>query len=505
MRAPKLSIEKLRKDHNFIRDLAEDFYKSGNYEQSLETLEKLAHQAYEYNYLPDFCDDAMEGLVESIANKFPTVESFVPNEKRIVFYDSFAYDLRGYTQQYLYGLWDLGFEILFILSDNSSLSFSRNTLDEIRQNPQSELMIIDRSQTYEARYSAIAQRLKDFKPSKAFLHISPWEVLASLVFQKRSEISKYLIDFTDHAFWLGKSVVDRVIVFRDFGANMAVKYRKIDKGKIFKIRPYPIIYDKGQFGGLPATIAGKVLGFSGGSIYKIKDDANTFLNLVKTLLLRHDEFIFFFAQIGDDSFIREFIEKNDLKDRFILIGNRADVFEVFKNIDIYINTYPYGGGNMLMYAALAKKPILGLSDKNLKYTHLSNVFDSEENGFLIITDEEDFINKGNLLISNPESRAEYGAFLSTLVNNKSNFMKTLDLLLNGGLKPAKSDASFVVDLDYIVKRHLQFYESSNSSHYINLGDAGLLKLAKYNLESFAFVLLYKAQLKLKLLVRKFFS
>lgn len=47
-----------------------------------------------------------------------------------------------------------------------------------------------------------------------------------------------------------------------------------------------------------------------------------------------------------------------------LIGDRHDINEVFKHSDIFLNTYPIGGGLMTQYAAANSKPILSLGVKD---------------------------------------------------------------------------------------------------------------------------------------------
>ena len=56
------------------------------------------------------------------------------------------------------------------------------------------------------------------------------------------------------------------------------------------------------------------------------------------------------------------IDKYELQGRFIPIGQRYDIFECYKHSDIYLSTYPHGGGLMAQFAAHAGLPMLALSN-----------------------------------------------------------------------------------------------------------------------------------------------
>lgn len=62
------------------------------------------------------------------------------------------------------------------------------------------------------------------------------------------------------------------------------------------------------------------------------------------------------------------IKKYQLGDRFYVLGFRNDIIELFRKVDVYIGTYPIGGGLMTQIAASNNLPVVqyaspGLSDK----------------------------------------------------------------------------------------------------------------------------------------------
>lgn len=66
----------------------------------------------------------------------------------------------------------------------------------------------------------------------------------------KSLVKRYLINPTDHAFWLGKSCLDFSIEFRDYGCNVSNKFRSIENNQIIKQIYYPILISS-DFKGLP--------------------------------------------------------------------------------------------------------------------------------------------------------------------------------------------------------------------------------------------------------------
>lgn len=68
-----------------------------------------------------------------------------------------------------------------------------------------------------------------------------------------------------------------------------------------------------------------------------------------------------YAGEGNTVKIKDFIRKHKLEDRFILLGQRRDIYPLIKNSDIYLGTYPFSGGLMTQLAVVCEKPLLLLS------------------------------------------------------------------------------------------------------------------------------------------------
>lgn len=51
--------------------------------------------------------------------------------------------------------------------------------------------------------------------------MAPWAMEAITAFHAFPNVRKYLINLTDHAFWLGTSCTDYLVEFRNYGINVS--------------------------------------------------------------------------------------------------------------------------------------------------------------------------------------------------------------------------------------------------------------------------------------------
>ena len=99
----------------------------------------------------------------------------------------------------------------------------------------------------------------------------------------KGEAVRFLVDLTDHAFWLGKCASDYVIGFRNVGYNVAIKYRKFNEDQVVLLPYYPEKRENYSFEGMPFDIKKHEFVFSGGSVYKI-EGSQLYENMVRYIL-----------------------------------------------------------------------------------------------------------------------------------------------------------------------------------------------------------------------------
>ena len=350
-----------------------------------------------YHYNSSYTDAGAERLlVEASAQFFPQVQiQSLP--RKIVFHDSFSADTRGLTQQYLRALFSQGVEILYICS---APEIGRDIGAELSAYGKVQLAFLTEDKE---SIASVIRTVEQFRPDKVLLHLAPWDIASFCLWNSVHNVERYLINLTDHAFWLGTSCADYFLEFRRYGAFVSTQYRGIPVDKLL-LQPYYPIIDKNAFCGIPHK-EGCVTAFAGGNLYKISGRNNRFLKLIARVLKGNENVLFLLAGPGDQKPVLKFIAENKLEDRFFLLGNRRDISAVVQHIDIFVNTYPMIGGLMSQYAALFEKPILGFTDEDLfDFNNVEDLLQVAQDRTLVVTSEEDFVDRFNRLIDSREAR-----------------------------------------------------------------------------------------------------
>lgn len=359
----KVTIQEIQHVFDKIKSLAEKEFENKNYELSLKYIEAAADVAYSFNW--KYTDEVLENLLTAISSAIITEKpAFIPIQRRIVFYDVFALDNRGLTQQYLRALISWGVELLFIFEGND-LSHSKQIISEIQSYSKAELFVVDASLTKVEKIESVYNKIIDFKPEKAFLHLFPSSVVAVSIWNALQEVTRYQINLTDHAFWLGTKCIDYCLEFRDYGCTVSYEKRNLSEDKLL-IQPYYPIMECKPFLGFPSQIPDDAIKiFTGGSYYKMYGKSDLFFKLLKNLIELNSKVVILLAGNGDDAPIKQFISDNKYERRLFLLGSRPDITHVFENCDIYLSTYPVTGGLMGQYAASLAKPILSYTSEDI--------------------------------------------------------------------------------------------------------------------------------------------
>jgi len=386
-------------DYNRFVSVAERLTHDKNYNEALVFIESCARIAYNYNII--YFDKKLEKCLKSISESVLPNQEFDGVPERYVFYDYFG-NTKVLTQQYLRALMAWGVEFMYI--HEGSEPFSEVLKSEIADYGLAKIVQLKAANSIEKMNEAKTY-ITNYKPSKAFIHTAPWDVMGICLWNSITQVDRYMINLTDHAFWLGKNAFDYVLEFRSYGYNLSYQAREITKAKLL-LQPYYPIQNDMPFEGFPINIEGKVVGFSGSSFYKIYGRNGKFLKLIKRMLDENSDFVFFLAGWGIDEPIREFIKLNNFEDRFIILGERKDIDQVFKHIDLFINTYPFIGGLMTQLAVVNKKAIISYTSDDLTFNFVEDFLPIDKQVAGSIKDEEVFIKEAGLLIRNVNYRSQ---------------------------------------------------------------------------------------------------
>lgn len=374
-------------------------YEQHDYEKAVCCAKFLCSFYYEYDYKQQ--DDQMEFYARACALEC-TGELRLENtdKKKVFFYDRFALNSRGLANIYVKALLALGYEVVWCLFEAGAET--EQILQRYSDEKKLHFVLIPRLAVIE-RMHALKELILRERAHHFFIYTTPYDVECIGVFGVLGgDVRRYLINLTDHTFWLGRCALDRCIEFRNFGANLSVKYRKIRKDQIVMLPYYPERRQQEPFQGLPFPEGEKFV-FSGGSAYKI-EGSDRFEQIVSRLLERHPDLKFIFAT-------RDQSEKLDAlasryKNRFFVIQERMDVEALLRRAAFFLSTYPIPGGLMIQYALMNQCVPLCLADKNNFCSDPASYLLEPEKIDFVFYEPEALLEKAELLLSGCEGQKD---------------------------------------------------------------------------------------------------
>lgn len=320
-------------------------YRKGDIYKAICYLRYLTCFYYTVNY--KLADEELEEITKNVSHKF-IGETVIKNvrERTVLFYDGFGLATRGLANIYAKALAELDYKVVWLLHERSS------DIDEIkkkfREYKNISFDIIPGLKALE-RMKYLQKEILEISPQYIFLYTVPDDVIGIGAFSTVKGAMRFLIDLTDHAYWLGKCATDYAIGFRNIGYNIAVQYRKFDEDKVLLLPYYPDPREDFPFAGMPFDVEKYEYVFSGGSVYKI-EGSDYYEKMVRFILDNYPKMKFVYA--GDQkSDILDSL-KYSYPDQFYQITERKDLDMVMKKAKFYLSTYPIGGGLMIQYAIL---------------------------------------------------------------------------------------------------------------------------------------------------------
>lgn len=442
-----------------------------------------AHQAYHLNFR--YADDTLEEVLKKISAELLGQSMEPPGKEKFLFYDDFGYDNRGLTQQYLHALDQMGVQYLYLVSSRD-FNPQGHIASQAHSNPNAEIVQVPSDLDEIGRLRFLFSVVKEYNPQKAFLHLAPWSSEAVTLWNAFPNIERYLIDLTDHAFWLGKSCSDYFIGFRNYGYSISIRERGIPKRKLLNLPYYPVVVEK-SFAGFPDGAKGKLIIFSGGAYYKVYGENDAYFRSIRRIVSENPDIAIIFAGSGNKKPFVDFIRKNNLQRNVFLIGNRSDINEVFKHCDIYLNSYPIIGGLMSQYAVLNRKPLIGYSAPDIPCNFSEGLFSASLHYQTTYTDVDDFHFSINKLITSEEQRRKASDYAPDVLPTPDSFTADFKLLLE-----YKHSAPFL-DFDVNTSRFSEVYFSMENNylhkyHAIKFRHLGLRCFLHFPISSFTSLL-----------------
>lgn len=330
-----------------------------NYENALAAARTLADIYYSYNQI--YTDLELEDDLLSIRDSILEKKEYVSDNDCVLFYDGFGLDIRGWAASYVRAITKLGYKLIYVCPSNMKGKIP-HILGEMEP-VNSTVIYLGTNSSYVIKTEEIDSIFKQYKPGTAFFYTTPDDVCAAVAFSNNTSTTKFQIDLTDHAYWIGTNAFDYILESREMGASLALFQRGVTKDKIIKFDCVPYINNEMYDMELPFDIAKEEYIFTGGSLYKTLGDKNLlYYKTVRHILDKFENIKFLYAGVGDTSEIDRL--KSDYPQRVYMINEVPYFFELMKNCLLYLNSYPMFGGLMMRYAALASKVPITLKHGN---------------------------------------------------------------------------------------------------------------------------------------------
>ena len=357
------------------------------------------------------------------------------NADRIVFYDTHTTDNIALTQQYLGALISWNVDFLYITTKNlnsSKTTFIKTMLD---LSERATVSVIPTKLSAEKKIRYIIDTVQRYSPHIALIQTISDDVIGTIAWNFLNSIERFYIDLSDHSFWLGAKTYDYFIAFRNYGANISIQHRNINPERIL-IQPfYPVLKSKG-FQGLPYGV-GKIKLLSGGRLEKIYGQKDKYFELIKNILLENKNTVLYFVgggafgKRGETAYIQKKWKELGIEERVFMLGYRSDIVELYKHVDLYIGTFPMGGGLMSQIAASQELPVVQYASNGLSMC-LGEFFLPNKylRKFVFVDDEKGFYDEVKFLIENKEIRSKQGKEMKKSVISKEEFNKQLYILIH---------------------------------------------------------------------------
>lgn len=443
------------------------------FERALGLFDYAGRIAFRFPIIENYIDNEIENQLSIISqNVLPTVELCSSSGAKIVYYCSVIRDNSALIEQYLDFFIEHDYQTLVIVSDQQTMLYGQVILNKIERAKNLKLFVA-KGKVKITRIKQIYNEIILFNPTKAFLHLMPYDVLGVVLFNKICGIPRYFITHSDHTFWFGKKCADYFIEFRDFGIAMDVERRGISLDRIYKLPFYPI-NNKLPFAGLPFNINDKVVGISGASLYKYYLDKDlTYFKVIAELLQENENFVFCLASVsGDPGKIIQVFREYKVEERFYYLGYRKDFYRLIGECDIMFESYPLKGGLTMLFGIEQNIPVVGISTQYNASGSLQDFLGIPN--FIEPVNFLEFKESASKLIKSEKLRNSLAEVQNNNAFKKDNFNSSLLKLLNGELE--KMDYS-------LFEYKLMLEDEKYLNEYMILPDVKYATLARYKLKS----------------------
>ena len=438
----------------------------GKWLKALKDLESAAEWAYSFNWI--YTDENAELLLKHISVEvIPQLEIQKPISSRCVLADSFCMDNRGLTQQYLRAMMQNNMEVLYICTSND-LNKGTDILRELDDYQGATTLLFEEQNLNKIEIArTMVKEIVAYSPKHIFLHLSPRDTVALLACSSITGSCIYNINLTDHAYWMGKTVIDYNIEFRPYGRTVSLEKRGFRVEQLLSLPFYPVNPLCHQLKELPPVPENAIKVFTGGSLYKMLGKDDIFFKIMGLVLSINPNVYIYVAGFDSSKLFDEKCSKIVDHERIIPIGIRKDIDAVFDMCDIYLSTYPTSGGLMSQFAAKHGKPIIEYHDANDVENATEEMVNHFQDSYSSFTDLAEMMDYAKRLLDDVSFRHSEGAILRKGLMNADCFSESFMKMIR--FHTTQWDwAKDVIDYDAFFVRYLELENQNGFSATLRL-------------------------------------
>lgn len=402
-------------------------------------------------------DDELEKCYDLLVNAYIDGKVKENKNKGILFYDSIFSDTTVLSRQYLQALIDMNIKFVYLVKEHVENEESKDLINMAINNENCTFLSVKPNSNIDNIYE-IKRIIEKYNIGTVLIQSLSFDISALVAFASCKSIKTFYVNHMDDQFWIGNQCFDYYLNFSETVRQICIQERNVPREKCVIHKYYPYI-KKQNFQGMPLSYdEDNIVIFSGGRFTKVIDEQNTYLRLVKKILIENQKAIFLYAGSGDSTYMKSFLENNpSLKERWIIIDYRSDLYELFQHVDLYLGTYPIKGGLMTLYAAYAGIPILELND----FTGFQSeeLFTAPDKIKVTFDNQEDLLKQAKLLICSTEKRKEIGREYQEYLPNREKFSANLQEIFNCVETKEKTRIISPLDAKKLLMNYSKTFES----------------------------------------------
>lgn len=240
------------------------------------------------------------------------------------------------------------------------------------------------------------------------LHVHMFDPIPIMAFGVEGGPPVLFMNHGDHVFWIGTSIIDNLVNFRESGRELSKIRRNICRTSLL-----PLPLESPDIKNQNKKMIRKQLGIDENAIvlltiatpYKFTTFGEIhYIDLLKMVLDKNKNTVA--IVIGPDNVGKWKKANEDTDGRILPLGMQNDIGQYYCISNIYIDSYMFGSITSALDGGIHGLPIVALENSNNKTLSFNDM--STEGLNKKLTSSEDFLNCVNILINNAEYRDQKG-------------------------------------------------------------------------------------------------